>query len=149
MWTNHTSAWEGVPSNRIHEWHQPNNCQFQYSAHRWVEFPYRVQQRDDSISGCPELFIEVRSCPPVCACGRGKPVVHFLKGDLFLIHRLSLYKYYSDSVNSLNGVSWICSASAAGTFLQLFCVKLNLTAFWFTGSNKGFTALCKTIRGCL
>ncbi|KAL1262700.1 hypothetical protein QQF64_005439 [Cirrhinus molitorella] len=65
------------------------NQQFQYSSYRWVEFPYRVQQqRDDSIYGCPELFMEAGACRPVCACGqcgewkscssfpKGRPVPH-------------------------------------------------------------------------
>lgn len=152
MRTNHTSTWDmrgcvlvTVLMNDISP--ITVNQQFQYSAYRWVEFPNRVQQqRDDSIYGCSELFIEARACPPVCACGRvgsGKAVVHFLKGDLFLIRRLSLNKNYSDSVNSLNSVSWICSASAAGTFLQLLCVKLNNCILIHRAPTKGWLLFAK------
>ncbi len=153
MRTNHTSTWDmrgcvlvTILMNDISQ--ITVNQQFQYSAYRWVEFPNRVQQqRDDSIYGCSELFIEARACPPVCACGRvgsGKAVVHFLKGDLFLICRISLKQK----------LQWFCefsewrqlnlfSISRRNFSLQLFCVKLNNCILIHRAPTKGWLLFAK------
>lgn len=115
-----------------------------YSSYRWVEFPYRVQQRDDAIYGSLELLIGERPCPPVCvrvaSVGSGKALVHFLKVDLFLIHWACIKQI----------LQWFCEFSKCHEFesvhhqpQELFCnssVSNSITACWFMGLQQ--SVLC-------
>lgn len=66
--------------------------------------------RTAHLSKSLRLFVSARS---------GKIIVHFLRGDLFLIHWLQLNKYYSDFMNILHAVSCLMSESKTSCILIL------------------------------